>query len=208
MSLEVWMAFVAAAMILLVIPGPTILLVVGQAISHGRRAVIPLATGVLLGDFTAMTLSMLGLGVILAASAAIFSVLKLIGAGYLICLGIKLWRSDSQDREISFAGTKASKGSLLKSTFVVTALNPKSIVFFVVFFPQFIVQKNQAVPQLFMLGATFLLLATLNAALYAYFAGHLRDTMKRPRIRRWFNRCGGAVLIGAGVFTAAVQRSP
>lgn len=208
MSLEMWIAFVIAAMIVLVIPGPTILLVISQAISHGRRAVIPLVAGVTLGDFTAMTLSLLGLGVILAASAALFSVLKLIGAVYLVYLGIKLWRTDAEEREISVADTKASKGSLFKSTFVVTALNPKSIAFFVVFFPQFIEQQNQTVPQLFILGATFLLLATLNATLYAFFAGHLRDTIKRSRVRRWFNRCGGGVLIGAGVFTAVVQRSP
>ena len=77
-----WIAFVIAAMIVLVIPGPTILLVISQSISHGRRAVVPLVTGVTLGDFTAMTLSLLGLGAILAASATLFSVLKFIGAVY------------------------------------------------------------------------------------------------------------------------------
>ena len=207
MSLEMWIAFVIAATIVLVIPGPTILLVISQAISHGRSAVIPLVSGVMLGDFTALTLSLLGLGVILAASAALFSVLKLIGAVYLIYLGIKLWRSSAEKREISFAATEASKSSLFKSTFVVTSLNPKSIAFFVVFLPQFIDQQSQTVPQLLILGATFLLLATINATLYAFFAGHLRDTMKSSRVRRWFNRCGGSVLIGAGVFTAAIQRS-
>ncbi len=208
MSIEMWVAFVIAAVIVLVIPGPTILLVMSQAISHGRRAVIPLVTGVTLGDLTAMTLSLLGLGVILAASAALFSVLKLIGAVYLVCLGIKLWRSDAQERAISVADTKMSKGSLFKSTWFVTALNPKSIAFFVVFLPQFVDQQDRAVPQLFLLGATFLLLATLNATLYAFFAGYLRDRMRSSRVRRWFNRCSGGILIGAGVFTAAIQRSP
>lgn len=74
MSLEMWIAFVVAAMIVLVIPGPTILLVISQSISHGRRAVVPLVTGVTLGDFTAMTLSLLGLGAILAASATLYAV--------------------------------------------------------------------------------------------------------------------------------------
>ena len=207
MILEMYIAFVIAAMIVLVIPGPTILLVISQAISHGRRAVIPLVTGVTLGDFTAMTLSLLGLGVVLSASAALFSVLKIIGAVYLAYLGIKLWRSDAKEREISVVDTKVSKGSLFKSTWVVTALNPKSIAFFVVFLPQFVDPKGQAVPQLLILGATFLFLATLNATLYAFFAGYLRDTMKSSRVRRWFNRCGGGVLIGAGIFTAAIQRS-
>ncbi len=207
MSLEMWIAFVIAAMIVLVIPGPTILLVISQSISHGRRAVVPLVTGVTLGDFTAMTLSLLGLGAILAASATLFSVLKFIGAVYLICLGIKLWRSNPGQHEISLADTKASNSSLFKSTFVVTALNPKSIAFFVVFLPQFINPKSQTVLQLLILGTTFLLLASINATLYAVFAGHLRDTMKSSKVRRWFNRGGGSVLIGAGFFTAAIQRS-
>ena len=207
MNLEMWIAFVIAAMIVLVIPGPTILLVISQSISHGRRAVVPLVTGVTLGDFTAMTLSLLGLGAILAASATLFSVLKFIGAVYLIFLGIKLWRSNPGQHEISLADTKASNSSLFKSTFVVTALNPKSIAFFVVFLPQFINPKGQTVLQLLILGTTFLLLASINATLYAVFAGHLRDTMKSSKVRRWFNRGGGSVLIGAGFFTAAIQRS-
>ena len=207
MSLELWIAFSIAAMIVLVIPGPTILLVISQAISHGRRAVIPLVVGVTLGDFTAMICSLLGLGAILAASAALFSVLKLVGAVYLIYLGIKLWRLNPKIHETSFAAARTSNRSLFKSTFVVTALNPKSIAFFVVFLPQFINPQRQAASQLIILGATFLLLATINATLYAVFAGHLRDTMKNSRVRRWFNRLGGSALIGAGMFTAAMQRS-
>jgi threonine/homoserine/homoserine lactone efflux protein len=207
MSLEIWLAFVIAATIVLVIPGPTILLVISQSIAHGRRAVIPLVSGVTLGDFTAMTCSLLGLGAIVAASAALFSVLKLIGAGYLIYLGIKLWRSHPEIHEISFALTRSSNSSLFKSAYIVTALNPKSIAFFVAFLPQFISPHRETIHQLLILGATFLFLASINAALYAVFAGHLRDTMKNPRIRRWFNRCGGSVLIGAGVLTAAMQRS-
>lgn len=207
MSLEVWLAFFLAATIILVIPGPTIILVVGQAIAHGRMAVIPLVVGVTLGDFTAMTLSLFGLGAILSASATLFSVLKLIGAGYLLYSGIKLWRSNPKDRENSFSTTRASNRALFRSAFIVTALNPKGIAFFVAFLPQFINPQNRTFPQLLILGATFLSLATINAGLYAIFAGHLRDTMQNTKVRRWFNRCGGSALIGAGLFTAAMQRS-
>ena len=90
MPIETWLAFVAASAVLLVIPGPTILLVVSYALGQGRRVALPVAAGVALGDFTAMTLSMLGLGALLATSATLFTVLKWIGAGYLIWLGIKL----------------------------------------------------------------------------------------------------------------------
>ena len=207
MSLEMYIAFVIAAMIVLIIPGPTILLVISQAISHGRGAVIPLVAGVTLGDFTAMTLSLLGLGAILATSAALFSVLKFIGAGYLLYLGIRLWRSNPEKYKISFTTGKLSNRSLLKGTFFVTALNPKSIAFFVVFLPQFINPQGRTLPQLVILVITFISLATINAALYGFFAGHLRDSINSPRIHRWLNRCGGSVLIATGAFTAALRRA-
>ena len=207
MSIEIWVAFVLAAMVLLIIPGPTIILVISQAIAHGRRAVLPLVMGVTLGDFTAMTLSLLGLGAIMASSAALFSVLKWFGAIYLIYLGIKLWRSNPGQHEIRLSAAGTSQQSLFRSAFIVTALNPKSIAFFVVFLPQFVSAQSEAFPQLLILGATFLFLAALNATLYALFAGRLRDTMQNAKVQRWFNRCGGSALIGAGVLTATLQRS-
>src|SRR5690349_22078864 len=93
MSLETWLAFTAAASILLVIPGPTILLVISYALGQGLRTALPVAAGVALGDFTAMTLSMLGLGALLTASSVLFTILKWAGAAYLIWLGIQLWRA-------------------------------------------------------------------------------------------------------------------
>ena len=207
MSIEIWVTFVLAAMVLLVIPGPTIILVISQAIAHGRRAALPLTLGVTLGDFTAMTLSLLGLGAIMASSAALFSVLKWIGAIYLIYLGIKLWRSNPGQHELRLSATRTSQQSLFRSAFIVTALNPKSIAFFVAFLPQFVSTESEAFPQFLMLGTTFLSLAALNAALYALFAGRLRDTMQNQKVQRWFNRFGGSALIGAGVVTATLQRS-
>jgi threonine/homoserine/homoserine lactone efflux protein len=206
MSIETWIAFVLAATIILVIPGPTIILVVSQAITHGRRSVIPLATGVLLGDFTAMAFSLLGLGAILSASAALFVSLKWIGAIYLIYLGVKLWRSHSADTSVAYSEKGNSARSLFKNAFIVTALNPKSIAFFVAFLPQFVTPQESTVTQLFILGATFLFLCTINAALYAIFAGQLSDTLKKNTVHKWLNRCGGSALIGAGLFTAAMQR--
>lgn len=207
MSVEIWITFIFAAAIILVIPGPTILLVLSQAIAHGRRAVLPLVAGVVFGDFTAMTLSILGLGAILSASAALFTILKLIGAIYLFYLGVKLWLSNPKDEGFSVAESVLSKRTLFKSSFIVTSLNPKSIAFFVAFLPQFINPQKPSSAQLLILMATFLSLAGINAALYAIFAGQLRDKMKNANVRKWFNRCGGSVLIGAGAVTAAMRQS-
>ena len=207
MNLELYIPFVVAATIILVIPGPTILLVISQAVAHGRRSVVPLVAGVLMGDFTAMTLSLLGLGAIMTTSAALFTVFKWIGALYLIYLGVKLWRADPNHKAIRDNESNASKRSMFRSSFIVTALNPKSIAFFVAFLPQFIHPLKPALPQLTLLGGIFLFLATVNAALYAAFAGQLGEHMRKKHVRKWFNRCGGSALIGAGIFTAGMQRT-
>ena len=207
MNMELFIPFVLAATLILIIPGPTILLVISQAVTHGRKSVVPLVIGVLLGDFTAMTLSLLGLGALMSTSAALFTIFKWIGALYLIYLGIKLWKLNSKNSSAQYDTKNTSARSLLRSSFIVTALNPKGIAFFVAFLPQFVDPLKPAFSQLTLLGGTFLLLATINSALYAIFAGQLGDQMKKKKIRKWFNRCGGSALIGAGIFTAAMQRS-
>jgi threonine/homoserine/homoserine lactone efflux protein len=160
-----------------------------------------------LGDLTAMACSLLGLGVLMNTSATLFLAFKWIGAAYLLYLGINLWRvapdlATSHRQQPNF-----SRRTLLRSSFVVTALNPKSIAFFVAFLPQFITTGKPVSGQLLLLGGTFLVLALVNAALYALFASRLREAVGKKRVRTWFNRCGGTALIGAGIVTAAMQRT-
>ncbi len=207
MNLEIWIAYIIASEIILVIPGPTIILVVSQAITHGRRSVVPLVAGVTGGDATAMIFSLLGLGTIMSASATLFTLTKWVGAVYLVYLGIKTWRTSPENGAWHDSRLHGTSGALFKSAYIVTALNPKSIAFFVAFLPQFVDARGDHLAQLLILGSTFLVLALVNAALYAIFAGTLRDTLKRPRARRWFNRCGGSALVGAGMLTAAMQRT-
>lgn len=196
-----------AATVLLVVPGPTILLVLSQAITYGRKSAVPLVMGVMCGDLTAMTLSFLGLGAILSASAVLFTVLKWIGAGYLVFLGIRLWLKRPDDEQLPAPAADRSGRSFFRSACIVTALNPKGIAFFVAFLPQFVNPEEPAPLQFVILGVTFLVLAGINAALYAIFAGRVRDAMNNAALRRWFDRCGGSVLIGAGALTATIQRT-
>lgn len=207
MSIEIWIAFVLAATLVLIIPGPTIILVMSQAIVHGRRSVIPLVIGVALGDLTAMTLSLLGLGAIMASSAALFTALKWVGVIYLIYLGVSLLRVQPNDQHQEVVAQKLPRRSFLRSAYVVTALNPKGIAFFVAFMPQFVNSGSEPFSQLVILGATFIILAIINAGVYAVFAGQLRETMRNAKVRRIFNRCGGTALIGAGVVTATLSRT-
>jgi len=204
---ELWIAYVIATTILCVIPGPTVLLVVGYALSAGRRSAWWTVPGVTLGDTVAMTGSLTGLGVLLAASADAFTVLKWIGAAYLVYLGIRMWRADPKVGEIAADGADRARWSLTAHAFTVTALNPKGIAFFIAFLPQFISPAAAVTPQLFVLGATFLAVATVNAVLYAFLAGGIRERLRQPRLLRAINRTGGSLLIGAGIMTAALRRT-
>jgi threonine/homoserine/homoserine lactone efflux protein len=207
MTFEVWIAFISVVFVFALIPGPTVILVVGQAMTHGKKSVIPLVSGVLLGDFVAMSLSLLGLGAVLAASATLFLVLKWFGVGYLVYLGIKAWREEpNMDSAASVEGG-VSKLSMFKSSFFVTALNPKGIVFFVAFLPQFVNPNTAVMPQLFILMFTFLGVISMTITSFALFAGVVRHRIQSYQARKRFNRIGGGSLIGAGLITATMQRS-
>ncbi len=204
MSIETWLAFVAASTILLVIPGPTILLVISYALGQGWRAALPMSIGVALGDFTAMSLSMLGVGALLAASATLFTVLKLVGGAYLVWLGIKLWRAGGALRAEARTGV-ASAVSMVAHAWLVTALNPKSITFFVAFLPQFLDPLGDVLRQMLIFGATFLVLAFANALGYGLLAARAGAMTRNPSAISLFNKIGGSLLIGAGVAAATVR---
>ncbi|MGP2491418.1 LysE family translocator [Mesorhizobium sp. PUT5] len=204
MPFETWAAFAAASAILLVIPGPTILLVVSYALGQGWRTALPMAAGVALGDFTAMTLSMLGIGALLAASATVFTLLKVIGALYLIWLGIKLFRAGGTLRAEPRTDA-ASAAKMTAHAWLVTALNPKSITFFVAFLPQFLDRHGDFWTQMLIFEATFLGLAFANALGYAVVAAWARSLMRNQRAIRIVNRAGGTLLVGAGIATMAVR---
>jgi len=204
MSFEVWLAFSAASIVLLVIPGPTVLLVVSYALGQGWKAAFPMAVGVALGDFTAMTLSMLGVGALLAASATVFTAVKWAGAAYLVWLGIKLFRAGGA-LHASARHDKVHPVRMLVHAWLVTALNPKSITFFVAFLPQFLSPHRDFLTQMLVFESTFLVLAFLNAFGYALLATRTRRFFSSERALRIFSRAGGTLLIGAGVATASMR---
>jgi threonine/homoserine/homoserine lactone efflux protein len=204
MTIETWLAFTAASAVLLVIPGPTILLVVSYALGQGWRTALPMAVGVALGDFTAMTLSLLGLGALLATSATVFTILKWAGAAYLAWLGIKLWRAGGT-LDAKPCNDAASTVKMLSHAWLVTALNPKSLTFFVAFMPLFIDPKAALLPQVGVFATTFLALAFTNAFAYALIASRARNVVRSPRALGIINKIGGSLLIGAGIATVGLR---
>jgi threonine/homoserine/homoserine lactone efflux protein len=204
MTFEIWLAFVAASTALVLIPGPTVLLVVSYALGQGWRAALPMAVGVALGDFTAMSLSVLGIGALLMASATLFTIVKWVGAAYLVYLGIKLFQAGGTlNAEPKTDGSSALR--MCAHAWLVTSLNPKGILFFVAFFPQFIEQQTAFWPQVFILQGTFLVIAFANALTYAFFASRARGLVRSERVISAVNKTGGAMLIGAGVASVAIR---
>lgn len=208
MTLELWLTFTAASTALLLIPGPTVLLVLSYALSKGRSVAVASAAGVALGDLVAMTASLLGLGALAMASATLFSALKWAGAVYLIYLGIRLIRS-APSGGLGAVETRrdVTPGSVFSHAAAVTALNPKSIGFFIAFVPQFLTPDAPLTPQFVILVATFVGLAAINALAYALLADKLRTTIGRPSVIAWLTRGGGVALISMGVFTTTLRRT-
>ena len=198
MPLENWLAYTFVTATFLLIPGPTILLVISYSLIRGRQAVFALLLGVGLGDIVAMILSFIGVGLLLQTVTIAFQFLKWIGAAYLIWLGIRMWRSASESMELSAITDNKVWHAIMANAFVITALNPKSIVFFLAFLPQFINSEKPFITQSLILGSTFLILAIISVLFYSMLATFAGQQMQLSLIHRWTNRIGGSLLIGAG----------
>ena len=128
-------------------------------------------------------------------------------AGWLIWLGWKLFTAPAAAHDLSGKAASTSGANMAFHAFAVTVTNPKSIVFFIAFLPQFLNPAAPAAPQLVVMVATFTLLGALNALIYALAAGELRERLKRPEILKWMNRGGGAALMAMGAATFFVRRA-
>ena len=207
---ELWLAFAAAATVMILIPGPTTLMVLGNTMAGGARTGALSLIGVTLGDICAIALSMLGFSALLATSAEAFTAMKWLGAAYLVWLGIKLWRAPPMAIEwaaLTPAGTGAvpARDAILQ-TFVVTLLNPKGILFFAAFLPQFIDPARPLWPQVAVLTLTMNVLAAGIQGCWIIMMGQARSRIMSPAVLKTMNRAGGAMLVGAGIFTATLKR--
>jgi threonine/homoserine/homoserine lactone efflux protein len=207
MPFDLWFAYVGVSAVVLAIPGPTILLVLSYSIAHGRQATLPLVAGVALGDSVAITLSLIGLGTLLATSALWFTIIKWLGGVYLIYLGFMLVRGANKPLPMrTDAARESPPRKLFGNAFIVTALNPKSIVFFIALLPQFISAAHPVAPQLWILGVTFVILATIGATSYALFAASIRRFLASPRAQKAYSYVGGGLLCAAGVWALSAKR--
>jgi threonine/homoserine/homoserine lactone efflux protein len=200
------LAFAALAAVIIAVPGPSVLFVVGRAVAYGRRAALLTVLGNAAGVGVVVLLVAVGLGAVVARSATLFTVIKLAGALYLIWLGIDAIR---HSRSMASALARAPSGPrpghhVMREGFVVGLLNPKTAVFFAAVLPQFI-DPAAAHPsvQMTMLGAVFLLIALVFDSIWGLSAAQARVWLGRDRRRlERLGVLGGVVMIGLGTFLA------
>ncbi|MBC9227238.1 LysE family translocator [Aeromicrobium sp. 636] len=209
-TLETLATFCLAALALILLPGPSVLFVIGRSLAHGRRTGILSVLGNGLGGLPVVVAVALGLGVIVAESAVVFNVVKVVGAVYLIHLGIRAWRSGPAESALTEGaqGPVASPGRALLEGFWVGVSNPKTIVFFAAVLPQFVDRDSGAVStQMLVLGVVFLLIALVCDSGWALLAGTARAWFAgSPSRLATVRRAGGAMMIGLGGLLLTSQR--
>lgn len=199
------LAFVVAALVVLVIPGPGVLYVVARSLGQGRRAGLVSVLGLSLGALFHVGAATAGLSAILLASASAFSIVKLLGAAYLIYLGIRALLSRQSKGGLTPA-TPTSMRRIFLDGVIVSVLNPKIAVFFMAFLPQFVGSSGGSPSlQILLLGLLYVALALLTDGAYAMLAGSLRPWLS-GRLGALPRYISGMVYIGLGVYTALTGR--
>ncbi|MFK0135983.1 LysE family translocator [Streptomyces murinus] len=209
-SLDRLFAFSALALLLIVIPGPSVLFVVGRALAHGRRAALTTVAGNTLGAYVLVAAVALGIGPVVERSVLLFTALKLAGAAYLVYLGVKAWRQRGSLRAAFTRAGPPERGGLrtLGEGFAVGVANPKTMVFFAAVLPQFVDRAQGHVPlQMLLLGLVFNVIALVSDSVWGLVASAARDWFARsPRRLSAVGGVGGLAMIGLGVTMAATGR--
>ena len=203
--------FVGAALLLLVVPGPSVFYIVTQSVSHGRRAGIASVAGITTGTLVHIAAATVGLSALLASSAVAFDVVKYLGAAYLIVIGVRRLAGFERAQEERARGTR-DLGRLYRQGIVVNTLNPKTALFFLAFLPQFVdPSRGVAWVQVLLLGLLFATLGFLSDGTWALVAGTLGDRLRRsrrfPAVQRYVS---GSVFVGLGAvaaFSAPVKQN-
>jgi len=201
-----WFTFLLASILFIQVPGPSLLFTIGRALTVGRREALLSVVGNALGLVTQVAFVALGLGAIVAASAAAYTVLKLVGAAYVVWLGVSAirHRGDARAALAHPGAVPPARGHAVRTGFVVGMTNPKTIVFFAAFLPQFTNDSGPAGLQIAVLGLVFGILAVCSDSVWALGASRARDWFARkPQRLDSLSATGGGMMIALGVTLAA-----
>ena len=202
MSLEIYLAYVLACLLITIVPGPTVTVIVANSLAHGTRAGLLNVAGTQLGLALMMGTLIVGLSSVIEAMGWLFDWLRIAGALYLVWLGWKLIRSP--DMEISLKSQSIPRGGFFAQGLLVLLANPKALLWFGAFIPQFVDPKGNYVAQIALLGVTAMAVAALTDGAYAVLTGRAGALFSRGRIRL-LSRLGGGFLIGGGIWLALTR---
>jgi len=197
-----WLTFAIASIALVIVPGPSVTVIIANSLRHGAGAGLRNVAGTQFGLITMIIVLAAGLSAVVELMSVAFDWLRLAGAAYLIWLGIKLWRSKGTLGE---ADTRRPGGSFFWQGFIVIWSNPKALFFFGAFIPQFVDPAGNAVMQTLLLGTTFMAIATLFDSLYALFAGRTGALLSHRNVR-FVEMISGTCMIGGGLWLALTRR--
>ena len=208
MTLSTYLLYLAAVALLVLTPGPTMLMSMTNAIAHGAPRAMASASGSITAALGMILLSSLGLGAVLAASDTAFWILKLVGGAYLIYLGIKTFRSSVSSFDLPTASMRA--GSSMRKLYIqgllVGASNPKALLFFAAFFPQFFDASQPWAPQFAILALTFVAFEFTTLGVCTLFAARIAPWLRQAGRARVFNRVSGSLFAGMGVLLLAARK--
>jgi len=208
MNMHVWTLFVATVFVIAAIPGPNMLLVMTHSAQHGLQRSIATMAGCLSALLIMLSVSAAGLGVVLSAWPTLFSTLRIVGAAYLVYLGIKSWRSvplSAASEAGSPVRTHRSNFSLTRHGFLVASSNPKAILFAAALLPQFISETEPKLPQFGVLIATFVVIEVSWYFVYAVFGSRIGVQLRSQNVAKMFNRLTGGIFVGFGAMLALVR---
>jgi threonine/homoserine/homoserine lactone efflux protein len=205
-SIESLLAFGIASLALLVIPGPAVLYIINRSVADGRNVALAAVAGLEIGNFMHVIAATVGLSAIIATSAAAFSAVKWIGAGYLIYIGIRTLATKAQ--AVNQLNDPMSRRRAFTQGIVVNTFNPKVALFFLSFLPQFIdADRGSAALQSLVLGSTFVVLGCISDSLFAILASALRGTLLRGKSLPFVQRyVAGSVFIALGAIASTTRR--
>ena len=202
MSPELYLAYLVACIVIIIVPGPTVTLIIANSLTHGARAGLLNVAGTQVGIAFMIALVGFGLASLIEALGWWFEVVRLLGAAYLIWLGIKLFRSTGSLGEAKNA--PAPRGGFFLQGFLVAISNPKTLVFFGAFIPQFIDPAGDYYQQVLIMGVTAIVVAAISDGLYAILIGGAGRRITRNQVK-WLSRASGGVLIGGGLWLALTR---
>ncbi|MEU0331872.1 LysE family translocator [Streptomyces sp. NPDC006193] len=204
-------AFAALSLLLILVPGPSVLFVIGRALAHGRRAALTTVVGNTLGAYVLVAAVAFGIGPVVERSVLLFTALKLAGAAYLVHLGVRAWRGRGALRTAIAEPGRPAHGGLRTfwQGFAVGVANPKTMVFFAAVLPQFVDRGQGRVPvQMLLLGLVFNAIAVVCDSAWGLAASAARDWFARsPRRLAAVGGAGGLTMIGVGVTVAVTGRT-